>query len=171
MTKKICVLFTIILMSIAGYCQPAPQNWNWYFGNHAALNFSSGSPVAVAGSAMDAEEGSASISDSNGNLLFYTNGISVWNRNNIQMPNGSGLLGDNSSTQSALIIPHPDSTNIYYIFTSAIGGNPNGYNYSEVDMTLDSARGDITVKNIHLFDSSSEKLTAIKNCNNNKGLY
>ena len=38
------------------------------------MEFTTGSPVATSGSDMICEEGSATISDEAGNLLFYTNG-------------------------------------------------------------------------------------------------
>jgi hypothetical protein len=57
-------------------------------------------------------EGSASISDTNGQLLFYTDGATVWNRNHDTLQNGFGLLGEASSTQAALIIPKPGTSNI-----------------------------------------------------------
>ena len=154
-----------MLMSINGYCQSSPRNWNWYFGDSAAISFSSGSPVAISGSAMSAYEGSASISDATGNLLFYTSGTFVWNRNNTVMPNGSWLAGTNSSTQSALIIPKPDSSNIYYVFTSADGALSPGICYSEVDMSLNSGLGDVTVKNVQLLNPASEKLVGVRHCN------
>lgn len=40
---------------------------------------------------MESFEACASISDSAGNLLFYTNGEKVWNKNHEVMPNGEGL--------------------------------------------------------------------------------
>jgi hypothetical protein len=47
---------------------------NWYFGNHAAMTFNFGNPVAVLGSAMLENESvsSTTVSDSLGNLLFYS---------------------------------------------------------------------------------------------------
>src|SRR5690606_37559289 len=94
----------------------------WYFGTYAGLDFNSGVPVALTDGQLNTMEGSASIADSNGNLLFYTNGVSVWNKNHEIMENGTGLMGDSSSIQSALIVLKPGSNTIYYIFTVAAGG-------------------------------------------------
>jgi gliding motility-associated-like protein len=160
----IVVLLTFHFSLFTFHCKAQQQAWNWYFGDSAALNFSSGNPAVIAGSAMAAGEGCASISDASGNLLFYTNGISVWNRNNLQMPNGFGLNGNQSTTQSALIVQKPESNTIYYIFTADAFGGPNGICYSIVDMTLDAGLGDITVKNFQLLTPASEKLTAVRHC-------
>src|SRR5215217_3779517 len=103
------------------------------------MDLRGGVQVALYDCVMSTYEGSASIADHDGNLLFYTDGISVWNKNHNVMPNGSGLLGDASSTQSALVVPKPGSDSIYYIFTTS------GYwsHYSEVDMSLDGGLGDV----------------------------
>ena len=137
----------------------------WYFGDFAGLDFNSGSPVVLLDGALNTQEGCATISDSNGGLLFYTDGIKVWNKNHLLMPNGTDLNGSPSSTHSAIIVPKPQSSNIYYIFTvGALGG---ALSYSEVDMTLNSGFGDITSnKNILLFSTVNEKVTAIRKSNN-----
>ena len=51
----------------------------WYFGNRAGLWFSNPAtaPAYLVNSRMKALEGSATISDSLGNLLFYTAGDTV----------------------------------------------------------------------------------------------
>jgi gliding motility-associated-like protein len=145
--------------------QSKESNW-WYFGNYAGINFTSGVPVAVTDNAMFANQGCASISDANGNLLFYTNGVNVWNRNHTVMPNGSGLLGNASATQSAIIVQKPGSTSIYYIFTVPASGGGN-LTYSEVNMNLQGGLGDITgTKNIPLSGPVTERVTAVKHCNN-----
>src|SRR5437879_4409017 len=72
----------------------------WYFGFNAGMDFNSGSPVLLTNSAMNQWEGCSSICDTSGNLLFYTSGLSVWNRNHVMMANGNGLLGNPSSAQS-----------------------------------------------------------------------
>ncbi|HIF15070.1 MAG TPA: T9SS type B sorting domain-containing protein, partial [Bacteroidetes bacterium] len=134
----------------------------WYFGNGAGLDFNSGSPVALTDGVMHTEEGCASIADASGKLLFYTNGSTVWNKNHQVMTNGSGLLGHYSSTQSAIIVPKPYSSTIYYIFTLDCEGMSNGLNYSEVDISLSGGLGAITTnKNIQLITPALEKLTAV----------
>lgn len=141
---------------------------HWYFGEKAGLNFSSGVPVANAKGALVTEEGCATISDSNGKLLFYTDGTKVWNRSHRVMPTGSELLGNSSSTQSAIIVPKPDDNNIYYVFTVDWGGGFFGLNYYTIDMTLEGGFGDVVSANgipekILLLESpTSEKITAVK---------
>ncbi|MGZ5245444.1 MAG: T9SS type B sorting domain-containing protein, partial [Bacteroidia bacterium] len=72
---------------------------NWYFGNKAGISFSGSTPKALTDGALSTLEGCATISDKKGNLLFYTDGIKVYNRKHKIMPNGSDLAGDPSSTQ------------------------------------------------------------------------
>lgn len=89
------------------------------------------------------------------------------------MPNGTGLFGSSSSTQSAIIVPKPGDTNIYYIFTvdaQEIQFN-HGLNLYTVDLTLNSGLGDVvntagvpTVTNL-LEQPSSEKITAVQSAN------
>ena len=98
---------------------------NWYFGENASLNFSAGYPIYQT-SPMKTYEADATISDSLGNLLFYTNGESIWDRNGDIMPNGDSLeiarqIGipyrDGSSvTQGVIILPVPGSSEKYYVF-------------------------------------------------------
>lgn len=137
----------------------------WYFGSGAGLDFGSGTPVSVTG-AINTYEGSASVSDAAGNLLFYTDGVSIWNKNHQVMSNGSGLAGDFSTTQAALIVQKPSSNNIYYVFTADNQCGPDGLRVSEVDMSLNNGLGDVTVnKNILLQDSTTERITAVRHCN------
>src|SRR5699024_8437741 len=107
---------------------------NWYFGNKAGLNFEDcQDPSVLTDGQLVQEEGCASISDSEGNLLFYTDGQVVYNANHEIMPNGTGLLGDQSSSQSAIIIPKPGDETSYYIFTTDKEAGSDGLNYSVVD--------------------------------------
>ncbi len=138
---------------------------NWYFGERAGITFNTADeePVALLDGDLYTYEGCSAISDSNSNLLFYTNGVTVWNRLHMVMNNGTDLLGHESSSQSALIVPKPGSNNIYYIFTTdALERNyNNGFNYSIVDMNLDNGMGSVTQKNTNLLYNKSEKVTSI----------
>ena len=113
-----------MFISILGYSQAEASHW--YFGNGAGLIFdvSTGTvtSTAAASSTINTNEGCSSISDFNGNLLFYTDGRNVWDKNHNIMSNadynsGTGLMGDPSSTSSGLIVPKPGDPNQYYIFT------------------------------------------------------
>jgi hypothetical protein len=66
----------------------------WYFGNFLGLDFNSGAAVPLNDGQINntPAEGVATISDANGNLLFYTDGVKVWNRLHQVMPNGTGLF-------------------------------------------------------------------------------
>lgn len=134
----------------------------WYFGYNCGLDFNSGTPTVLSNSAMRAHEGCSSISDSGGNLLFYTDGDTVWNSNHVPMPNGTGLTGNETSTQSAMIVKQPGTQNIYYIFSLF-----TDYCYSVVDMSLNGGLGDVTsAKNVMIFSGiSTEKQCATYSSN------
>ncbi|APU08818.1 hypothetical protein A5M85_00495 [Cellulophaga lytica] len=146
------------------------QASNWYFGEGAGLRFNNdGSVTAVTDGKLNTTEGCATISDDTGNLLFYTDGIRVFTKDHTIMQNGTGLYGDPSSSQSALIVPNQKDINIFYIFTvdtSVFEADPDyGLNYSTVDMSLDGGKGAVTSKNVRLLDYCSEKITAVlKDC-------
>ena len=139
------------------------MNYNWFFGNNSGISFnpiqSGGTPVILSG-AMESQEGVASISNREGQLLFYTNGETVYTSGNTIMANGTGLSSSGTSTQSVVIVPKPQS-NKYYLFTTDYNGNPNGFEYSIVNMELQSGEGQVESKNIKLINSPlTEKVTA-----------
>ena len=138
----------------------------WYFGQNAGVDFSSGTPVALTDGAMVTAEGCAVLSNAAGQLLMYTDGKTVYNRNHQIMPNGTGLLGHDDSTHSGVIVPLPGSTHLYYVFTIDFQAHPNGFRYSIVDMDLDAGLGEVTTtKNILVYSPSSEKISVVKHAN------
>ncbi len=151
------------MISLNSLAQSETANWFFGFGGGIKFNQSNNTVTSVSGSQLFTNEGCATISDSSGNLLFYTDGSTIWNKNHTTMMNGLGLYGNLSSTQSAIIVPKPDDDNIYYVFTvdSHLSGNHKGLNYSEVDISLDGGLGAITKKNINLLQECSEKVAAV----------
>ena len=124
MIKNIILAIFFLLISNTIYSQGEANNW--FFGYGAGLVFdnvnNTVTPTAAAQNTIATFEGCSSISDPNGNLKFYTDGRDVWDANHVLMPNanyyfGSGLLGDPSSTSSAVIIPKPGDLDKYYVFT------------------------------------------------------
>ena len=165
----------------------------WMFGDQIGIDFNSGSPVLLTNTNMKVMEGCSSMCDSEGNLLFYTNGgiISsflpdvgaVWNRNYDIMPNGLLLdtAGCISASQGVIIVPDPASNHKYYIITTDCLENFfNNYNlhrglrYTKVDMSLDSGLGDVVEKGVQIMDfppgpiksTAWEHVSAIPHSNN-----
>ncbi len=160
MNNFLLTLLLVLSGTLAGFAQ---QGNIWYFGRNAGLDFNGGAPVALTDGQIDTYEGCATIADQNGQLLFYTDGITVWNRNHRVMPNGNGLNGDPSATQSGIIVPYPGNQNLYYIFTiddleDMIGRD--GLQHSLVDMSADGGFGDIITKNVPLLAETTEKISA-----------
>lgn len=113
--------FIFFFISVTAIAQGEADNW--YFGNQAGMKFQpDGTVTPLVNGLLSTTEGCSTISDADGNLLFYTDGRTVWDRNHVIMPNGNyfngnGLLGDPSSTQSGIIVPKKGDPDIYYIFT------------------------------------------------------
>ena len=83
------------------------------------------------------------------------------------MPNGKGLFGDDSSTQSAIIVPHQGNDSLFYIFTTdhfvpIFSRSHKGLNYSLVNMNREGGLGDVIQKNVLLYAQTTEKLTAVR---------
>lgn len=171
MKKKVLLLLLISWGMNMIFAQG--ENDNWYFGNKAAVNFSGTTPISLANNNMYTIEACGSVSDSSGNLLFYTDGMSIWNSNHQVMPNGSGLGGHFSSQQLA-ILKHPGNANQYFVFNTGYnGGGPNIISYSIVDMTLQGGLGDVVnnLKNIPVTDNlggnfQSEAITVVPTSEN-----
>ncbi|MBC7696280.1 MAG: gliding motility-associated C-terminal domain-containing protein [Burkholderiales bacterium] len=131
------------------------------------LDFNTIPPTPISGQTNNVDN-STSISDSNGSLLFYSDGSSIWNKNNVIMPNGSGLTSFFSAGQCGLIVPIPSSTK-YVVFSNTEFASPGQLHYTVVDMSLNSGLGDVVFgqKNISLGTGWTEKACAIFNCNGN----
>jgi hypothetical protein len=153
-----CVLMFCVLQ---GFAQREASHW--YFGNGASLDFSKGYPQTDNNSQLYTNEGCASVSDNAGRLLFYSEGVSVWNKSHTIMANGANLNGANSSTQSCIILKKPGTDDIYYLFTIDELGGPKGLCYSIIDMKQNNGEGAVVLKNQLLLTPTSEKLTAIRN--------
>ncbi|WP_405296544.1 PKD domain-containing protein, partial [Algibacter sp. Ld11] len=159
----LCVCAAFLFSSIS---RAQDQAANWYFGARAGVNFDNNNVSAILNSELSTHEGCASISNAKGELLFYTNGVSVWDKDHKVMPNGTGLMGNISSSQSAIIVPKPNSETVYYIFTIIDYAYTEGLRYSEVDMSLNGGNGDVTLnKNVFLISPGTEKISAVQHSN------
>ena len=142
--KKILFVLVIIIPFL---CVAQKQANIWYFANHAGLDFNSCTPVALTNGKNPGLEGSSTICDTLGQLLFYTNSDTVWNKNHVAMSNGN-LVASNGTISQVLIIPQPSSQNIFYIITSQIQGQGTlTLQYHTINMSLNSGLGGVVNKN------------------------
>jgi gliding motility-associated-like protein len=178
-TKYFIKYIFFILFSCFIYKTSKSQQFNnWIFHNNNGITFNTNSPTFLGGGQIsngapfNSSYSTSTISDGNGNLLFYSDGERVWNKNNVLMPNGFGLLGGEGQINTALIIPFINDTSKYYLFTSKglSFHTPNiqntyFYYYSVVDMALNNGLGDIINKNTSIRNFATEKMVAIPNAN------
>ncbi|MEM1134244.1 MAG: hypothetical protein AAGI07_00285 [Bacteroidota bacterium] len=139
---------------------------NWYFGTNAGLRFSTDGTVNIlTDGQINQNEGAYTVSDADGQLLFYTDGATIWNRKHQVM--ATGLHGNQSSATSAVVAPRPGTTQ-YYVFTVDENIGTNGFNYYIVDLSLNNGLGQVITKNQNLLASTNatEKIALVKHENN-----
>jgi hypothetical protein len=174
--KKLLLLLVLLPFTDL-YAQQ--ESYNWWMYKRVGLDFgvinpTTGYPIQspAVGGLRGPGEGVASLSTSNGQLLFYTNGDSVFSSNHKPMMNGGGLHGHPSTTQ-VVIVPDPRDNCRAYIFTADVqAGLVTGLSrcqgclsYSIVDMSLNGGLGAVVTKNVVLHRPVTEKLTAIRHAN------
>lgn len=109
-------------------------------------------------------EGYVSVCDTDGNLLFYCDGETIWDRNHEVMPNGSGLLGNLSSMQGVLAIQSSNNPQKYFLFTLQDATDDTAMGslfFTTVDMSLNDGNGDVATKNTHVAGNLTEKMIGI----------
>ncbi len=136
-------------------------------GNNVLIGFNHDSIVSIDTMhiKMSFRDLNASICNSHGDLLFYTNGAWIANSTHDTMLNGSNLVpGPYASgwkqygfriPQGAVIVPFPSDSNKYYLIHETVNYAANGSTvipsknlfYSIIDMNLDNGLGAVTIKN------------------------
>ncbi len=202
----ILCLALVIILSPSSVSAQSKQDYIWFFGNDQNINEEGIQGIrfdfndkpfqpVVATNGLSYDQNNASICTPEGELLFYTNGCAVANREHQIMPNGDSInaglyfdtfwLGDCKNGypggQDITILKDPARDAGYYIIHKTrdyIPGNDPSrtmrqLKYSYVDMTLDEGLGDIVEKNVPFAVSKSENgflwsyLTTISHSNQN----
>ena len=156
----------------------------WYFGDKAGIDFNTSPPTPLTDGKNSSCEISATISDSEGNLIFYAGAdslqadyLTVRDKNHNIMQNGDSIIGNHSVTQGLLILPYDNFGEKYYLFS--IGTTRSGSMriiqalfYSIIDIIKNGGLGEVTQKNTLLYGDFatqdtmvSEKMTAVKHAN------
>ena len=105
------------------------------------------------------------MSDSNGNLLFYTDGATVWNKLHQVMANGTLLSGAQKGLQNVVINASPWNNNLYYIHTT------KPVRECVVDIGLAVGLGSVTTKNDTVQASHLDIIEHITSSNRCSDIY
>lgn len=151
--------------------------------DESEIDFVTGQPtISALQIPMDFRHTHANISDSAGNLLFYTNGVYIADATHDTMMNGSGINPGAYSNfvpdghlvaQGALIIKKPGWNNIYYLFHNTLDNYPSQGSYAFqlyltiIDMDQNGGLGAVVTKNYPIIVDSlnTGKITAVKHAN------
>lgn len=184
--KSITIVLLLLLASSFAIAQK--ENSNWIINPKQALDINT-RPLTIQNTSIDKYSPPynvdrwCAVSAANGDLLFYTDGNTVWDKNHDTLLNGTSISQTNNrgsgwgkdSTSyhigNVVIVPMPANPNKYYIFTTglALEFTSNGYQryfslpkYSIVDMTLNNGKGGIAngQKNILLYPSDAGRVNA-----------
>lgn len=144
----------------------------WYFQDYG-LDFNQNPPSLLTEVAFHQNRSIGIASDANGQLLFYTDNFTAFDRAHNKMPNGKELLDPNlsgSTLQNSVVVPKPGSETIFYVFmVDPQNGvqDQSGLYYFVVDMELNNGMGDVSVRPQKLVPSTSNKLAAVLHTNRN----
>ncbi len=141
MAIRLSIVFIFSLFASYSIGQNLAQH-NWYFGSTSdGIRFNRGTnlPQQVTNQAIPFGAGGSAVATdpATSNLLFYSDGLRVYDSHHLLMLNGSGLLGNSSANQPVIISPVPGQPNKYFLFANnanfATGGT---ITRSVVDMAL-----------------------------------
>lgn len=148
----------------------AQEGSKWYFGGNAGLDFSNTPPSPLTDGKLNTPEGTSSIANSKGQLLFYSDGIKVWNKNGDEMTCTFGacapMKGSPNSTQSVLIVPQPTCRGCEYLYNVFTTSDINGeklLTVSVVDMRRNHGLGQIIEQNTTLQTPTTERIASVRN--------
>lgn len=151
---------------------PDQSNNIWYFGDGAGLDFNPDPddenapvprPIAEA-HPQNIPAGTSTISDQAGQVLFFTDGQSVWDLNGTLMENGSDIGGSNTSSQAVLAVAVPTQSTLFYLFTTQAatsGGNEVRFSLVDIKAENTTGVGNVVTKNNFLFSPSTEHSAAL----------
>jgi gliding motility-associated-like protein len=163
MKKSHILLMLSVLLVLLVNAQSNKRTNFWYFNDSNGLNFNSGAPVEnFSGMAHSHHGGTSTMCDTNGNLLFYSTGKRVWNKNHLLMEGGFGGNDFYPGTQGALCMPKPGSDSIFYIFTSRYIDTENPQFYFTLNINDNNGNGKvIDIDTLLSGWDASQQLTAV----------
>jgi gliding motility-associated-like protein len=154
-------IITVLMLFVCGNLFAQRERDNWYFASNAAINFPAGaSPVEVdnASKITGSPSVSISVSDSKtGQLLFYSDGITVWDKSNSIMDNGASIFAPNVCDY-VIYSPNPANKSQYFVFSYT----GKRISYAVIDISLNGGLGKVVSYNNVVAQFATRKFTIAK---------
>ena len=167
--KKIFTVIVLIFFFLSTHAQNEAAHW--YFGQ-TGINFISGNPIVDSITNWELYGAPSIICDTNGNMLFYASDNGIIDRNMQVMD--INLRGCHSERQGSLILKKPGNDSLYYVFFADGDDdwfyfplNKCSFRYNIVDINANNGLGGLIHKNDTIIYNTTEKITAVRHCNNN----
>lgn len=160
-----------IVCQTANECTYKPpregETWCFYFSNMLKFETGSAPTFSTIAPTLTIGKGCASISDQNGNLVMYTDGMFFWDKTMAKA--NTTFEGNPGSTTPAIIVPNPSNNGIYYVFTTDIPYDFPPYLYSKgLNYTTVNTRSTWlldTLPKKQILQYCTEKLTGTRHAN------
>ncbi len=153
-----CISLLLIIPTFSG--AQNYTNYTWYFCNRSIeFNRTNKEPNISTGTAVLTGPVAVAADPATGNILFYTDGVNVYDASHQLMVNGAGLQGDPSGNQPVVLGQVPGQPDQYYIITNSPSGS---ITYSIVDLGVQGNPGSIPLGEV----VNASKNTAIGSLTN-----
>lgn len=165
------LLYSALFCFLATLSNAQKEAAIWSVGSGMQLNFQSGKiEFSTFPSNYDAN---ATICDKDGNLVLYTNGRTVWNRNNEIVINGEGLISNDASQHNLpIFLPYPKRDGWYILIYDEFK-NTNSYSiigntlyYAEINANAYGGKGEVVSKKNKIHDNYHSGPTIAGFCEN-----
>ncbi len=158
------VLYACVLVVAMGSIVLRAQDrstYRWYFGYEMGLDFNTLPPTVLHDGKSQHFEGTSVYSDpQTGDLMVYSDGNTIWDRNHDVIAKGINPQYS-SSVQSALLVPQPGNPHLIHLFTTPSVCQGPG-RHIVIDMRLRGGMGDTMNFNSNLTKLPvAEKLAAV----------
>jgi len=173
MSRFFTLTLVAVLLCLGRATQGQGHDAHWIFGNGFHLEFNDDGPTILPRiEDYFSREGGSCISDPEGNLLYYSNVVNIWNRNFEPLSNSDTLgIGDppySTKSSGSLFLPWPGDTADRYVGFLAMNDLNHKLYLSKIDRFLDSGLGGIidTFRYIEVWEEPiGEQLNAVRHGN------
>lgn len=160
----------ILLLFVSSLSFSKNEGNIWYFGANCGLDFNNAEVRVLNGSKLNSKEACATFCDEKGEVILYSDGVSLWNKNHNRINDNLLMKGNQSATQGVLIVPsnvRNSGKQIFYIYTAINLNKSQGLNKYTIEYDNSNPDNSKIINEEHIADNISEKLIAFPFINSN----